>query len=54
MPNEYLDLLKAAPAATGAAPAQSNEYLDLMLDDEAQRRQRLAGSVISAASPGTK
>lgn len=49
MPNEYLDLLKAAPAATGAAPAQSNEYLDLMLDDEAQRRQRLAGSVISAA-----
>ena len=39
MTNEYLDMLKGAPAATGAAPTpEGNEYLDL-LQSEAQRKR---------------
>ena len=47
MTNEYLDLLNAAPATPGAAPR--NEYLDLLDDEEAQRKQRLAGTLSTDA-----
>lgn len=49
MTNEYLDLLKSAPIATGAAPAaEPNEYLDLLQGEAQRKRAALAGNLTQA------
>lgn len=51
MSNEYLDLLKSAPTATGAAPApEGNEYLDLLQGEAERKRQALAGNLTQAVA----
>lgn len=47
MTNEYLDLLKSAPTAAGAAP-EPNEYLELLQGEADRKRQALAGNLTQA------
>lgn len=49
MTNEYLDMLKSAPSATGAAP-EPNEYLDLLQGEAQRKRAALAGNLTTAVS----
>lgn len=51
MTNEYLDLLKGSPAATGAAPApDGNEYLDMLQGEAERKRAALAGTLTQAVA----
>ncbi len=47
MSNEYLDLLKSSPTATGAAP-EGNEYLDMLQGEAQRKKQALAGNLTQA------
>lgn len=47
MTNEYLDMLKSAPSATGAAP-EPNEYLDMLQAEAQRKRAALAGNLTQA------
>lgn len=49
MSNEYLDMLKGAPTATGAAP-EDNEYLDLLQSEAQRKKQVLAGNLAQAVT----
>ncbi len=51
MTNEYLDMLKGAPAATGAAPTpEGNEYLDLLQSEAQRKRAALTGNLTQAVA----
>lgn len=49
MSNEYLDLLKTSPTATGAAP-DGNEYLDMLQGEAERKKQALAGNLTQAVA----
>jgi predicted lactoylglutathione lyase len=52
MANEYLDLLKSSPLATGAdgtPPVSANPYLDMLREDEDRKRRAVAATANDAA-----